>query len=249
MNHKGTAVITGASTAIGGAFADQLARRGYDLILVAEDRPGLLSAAAKLTDRTGRSVEVFDGDLLLPADLDRIEHALRLDASITLFVNHHGLIGKAEVGAAIAMGVTVPTRMAYALASGFKARGTGTVINLVSVTDLLQDLPMSNEAAIESASSAFVLSLSRALAQQFGVAGVRVQTVLYTCPTENSLHLRDSASATVEAAMRGLDFGETVTLPGNIDRAAWNILEAAWVGLSTCVDTQSEMFLPLHLLH
>lgn len=249
MTHKGTAVITGAGTAIGGAFADQLARRGYDLILVAEDRPSLLTVASKLTDRTGRSVEVFDGDLMVPADLDRIERALRLDASITLLVNHHGLIGDAEVESAIAMGVTVPTRMAYALASGFKARGNGTLINLVPVLDHLWGLSMSNESAIESASGAFLISLSRALAQQFGTAGVRLQTVLYTSPSVGSLHLNEGASATVKAALMGLDSGETVTLPKYIDRTAWNNLEAAWVDLSTHLGIQSEIARPLRLLH
>ncbi len=248
MLHKGTAVITGAGTAIGSAFADQLARRGYDLILVAEDRPRLLAAATRLTDRTGRSVEVLDGDLAAPADLDRIEHTLRQDASITLLVNHHCLIGEAEVESAIAMGVTVPTRMVYALAAGFKARGNGTLINLVSVTALLHGLRMSNESAIESASSAFILSLSQALAQQFENAGVRLQTVLYTC-SEGQSDLNYGASATVEAALRGLDSGEAVTMPKYIDRAAWNTLEAAWVQLSTRLGAQSDIVRSSRLLH
>lgn len=249
MTHKGTAVITGAGTAIGGAFADQLASRGYDLILVAPDRRQLLADAERITDSTGRSVEILDGDLTSPVDLDRIERALRLDASITLLVNHHDVIGEAEIQSAIAMGVTVPTRMAYALAPGFKARGTGTLINMVSVVGRPSGLGLSNESAIESASSAFVLSLSCALSRQLGGTGVRFQTVLYATTALGQTDLSDDAWATVAAALKGFDSGEILTLPECIDRTAWNTFEAAWVGLSARSSRQSHIATTSRLLH
>jgi uncharacterized protein len=58
MNRKGTAVVTGASSGIGAVYADRLARRGYDLILVARNRDRLVQIADRLTTSTGRSVEV-----------------------------------------------------------------------------------------------------------------------------------------------------------------------------------------------
>src|SRR5262245_58806184 len=60
---KGTALITGASSGIGAIYADRLARRGYDLILVARNRERLSDLARRLTDATGRSVQVFPADL------------------------------------------------------------------------------------------------------------------------------------------------------------------------------------------
>src|SRR5580658_2600263 len=61
--HKGTALITGASSGIGAVYADRLARRGYDLILVARNRDRLNDLAERLTNVTGRSIEVVAADL------------------------------------------------------------------------------------------------------------------------------------------------------------------------------------------
>ena len=64
---KGTALITGASSGIGATYADRLARRGYDLILVARNRERLDALATRLADETGRSVSVIAADLNDPA--------------------------------------------------------------------------------------------------------------------------------------------------------------------------------------
>src|SRR5580693_8554650 len=84
---KGTAVITGASSGIGAIYADQLASRGYDLILVARNRERLSAVAKRVSEDTGRSVEIIVADLGDRADLVHVEDRLRTDASITLLVN------------------------------------------------------------------------------------------------------------------------------------------------------------------
>lgn len=134
---KGTAVITGAASVIGTAYAGRLAREGYDLTLIARDREQLLRIAARITDLSGRSVEVLAADLALPEELSRVEAILRLDASITLLVNHiDGEPGTLDSRTLIALGVIAPTRLAEALASGFALRGAGRVINAASVSAL-----------------------------------------------------------------------------------------------------------------
>lgn len=76
---KGTALITGASTGIGAIYADRLAARGYDLILVARNKDKLQTLAAQISDKTGRSVEVLSADLGDAVDLARVEKILRED--------------------------------------------------------------------------------------------------------------------------------------------------------------------------
>src|ERR1700760_2557436 len=89
--NNGTALITGASTGIGAVYADRLARRGYDLVLVARNQDKLNALAKKLTTETGRTVEVVAADLTKPSDRARIEKILREDASITMLVNNAGV--------------------------------------------------------------------------------------------------------------------------------------------------------------
>ena len=88
---KGTALVTGASSGIGAIYAERLARRGYDLILVARNRERLDNLALRIISATGRSVQVIAADLRNATDLARIENTLRTDQSITLLINNAGL--------------------------------------------------------------------------------------------------------------------------------------------------------------
>src|SRR5258708_17716231 len=88
---KGTVLITGASAGgMGPIYADRLAKRGYDLILVARNKNRLTGLAERLKDETGRSVETIAADLSNKADLARIETTLSTNPSITLLVNNAG---------------------------------------------------------------------------------------------------------------------------------------------------------------
>src|SRR5258708_4633374 len=88
---KGTALITGASTGIGAIYADRLAKRGYDLILVARNQSRLAELSRRLENETGRSVETIAADLNQKEDLARIETTLRANPHITLLVNNAGV--------------------------------------------------------------------------------------------------------------------------------------------------------------
>jgi uncharacterized protein len=69
---KGTALITGASRGIGAVYANRLAKRGYDLILVARNEAGLRALSARLVRDTGARVEVLRADLTSKSDLARV---------------------------------------------------------------------------------------------------------------------------------------------------------------------------------
>src|SRR4051812_25675832 len=91
MTTNGTALITGASTGLGAVYADRLARRGHNLILVARDAGRMEALATKLRGDTGVEVEVLPADLTRRADLARIEARLASDPAITMLVNNAGM--------------------------------------------------------------------------------------------------------------------------------------------------------------
>jgi hypothetical protein len=121
---KGTALITGASTGIGAVYADRLAKRGYDLILVARNEARLKALAARLTKETGRLVTPLRADLNDKADLANVERVLREDQAITMLVNDAGLgavrplldTDVDEMDELIALNVTALTRLTYTFA-------------------------------------------------------------------------------------------------------------------------------------
>src|SRR2546427_9780089 len=164
---KGTAVVTGASRGIGAVYADRLAKRGYDLILVARDQARLETLSARLTRETGRSVTLLPADLNDKAALAKVEEILPNDQIITMLVNNAGIASIApllnadveKMDEMIALNITAVTRLTYAAAPAFVARGAGTIINIGSVVGI------SPEAlnGVYGATKAYVLALSHSL--------------------------------------------------------------------------------------
>ena len=179
---KGTALITGASAGIGAIYADRLAKRGYDLILVARNGDRLAALARRLKSETGRSVETITADLNDKADLARIETTLRTDANITLLVNNAGVGAAApllgsdveKMEEMIRLNVTALTRLTYAAAPGFVARAGGTIINIASIVAVSPETLN----GVYGGSKAFVLAFSQSLQHELGPKGIRVQAVL-----------------------------------------------------------------------
>jgi short-subunit dehydrogenase len=244
---KGTALITGASTGIGALYADRLARRGYDLILVARNRERLDQLARQIINESHRSVEVIAADLNDASDLAIIETRLRTDAGVTLLVNNAG-VGAASpllasdvdaMDSMISLNVTALTRLAYAAVPGFVARANGAIINIASVVALAPD--MLN--GVYGATKAFVLAFSQSLQHELADKHVRVQVVLPGAiatpfwglaglPVENLPEsMVMSAEDLVDAALVGFDLGEAVTLPSLPDAQQWTAYDAARIAL------------------
>lgn len=146
--HRGTAVVTGASTGMGALYAGRLARMGYDLIMVARNHNRLNQLAEHITTDSGRSVEVVATDLGDAAQLAALEEKLRQDASITLLVNNAGIgthtpllqSDAEQMTAMINLNVTALTRLTYAVVPGFVARGRGAIINIASIVSIAPEL-------------------------------------------------------------------------------------------------------------
>ncbi len=240
---EGTALITGASSGIGAVYADRLARRGYDLILVARNGERLQTLASRLSSETGSAVETISADLNDKADLARIERVLRTDSSITLLVNNAGVGATAplldadvdKMEALINLNVNALTRLTYAAVPGFVARGGGTIVNIASIVAIGPEVLN----GVYGGSKAFVLALSQSLNHELADKGVRVQAVLPGAtatefwgiagtPVEHlPTEIVMSAADMVDASLAGLDQGELVTIPALPNAADWAAYENA----------------------
>jgi short-subunit dehydrogenase len=240
---KGIAAITGASTGIGATYADRLARRGYNLLLVARNAAQLEAVAAALRANTGVRVEILPADLTVKADLDRVAARLAADQAITMVVNNAGTAVAGQLLDAdadalegmIQLNVIAATRVAVTAASAFAKRGGGTLVNIASVVALAPELLN----GAYSGTKAYLLNLSQALAAEVGKLGVRVQAVLPGA-TRTEIWARagidvDGFPASmvmevgemVDASLAGLDQGESVTIPSLPDVADWDAYNAA----------------------
>ena len=241
---RGTAVVTGASSGIGAIYADRLARRGYDLILVARNQARLDAVADRIAGVTGRAVKAVAADLNDKADLKRVEAILATDRGVTMLVNNAGIgapvpTWEADVdlmGQMIDINVTALMRLTYAAVPGFVARGEGTIINIASTVALAPEFLLNG---VYGGTKAFVVALSASLHNELADKGVRVQVVLPGAtatdfweisgvplagvPTEIVM----TATTMVDAALAGLDLGETVTIPSLSDVTDWAAYEAA----------------------
>ena len=241
--NRGTAVITGASGGIGAVYAERLARRGHDLLLVARSRERLGEVAARIAAQTGRKVEVLAADLTAKKDLIALEQRLAQDGAIRMLVNNAGFNIGTPVSESdpdrleimIQLNAVAVTRLSRAAAPAFVARGGGTIINIGSIVAVAPRLLN----GVYSGSKAFVVSFSQALQHELGAKGLRVQAVL---PGATRTDFWDasgvpvaalpqqivmSAEDMVDAALAGLDMGELVTIPSLPDAADWERFEAA----------------------
>lgn len=246
-NSKGKALVTGASTGIGAIYADRLAKRGYDLVVVARNEKQLHDLAARLRTETGRSVEVLQADLTKPSDLQKVEQKLATDASITTLVNNAGMAANAKladhdaqsIDSIIGLNVVAVTHLASAAAKAFVQRQRGTIVNLASVLALWPEI--SN--ATYAGTKAYVLALTQTMSAELADTGVTVQAVLPGA-TRTEIWERSGldveafpaemvmdAGEMVDAALAGLDAGELVTIPSLPDAADWQRLEEARTAL------------------
>jgi short-subunit dehydrogenase len=245
--HKGYALITGASSGIGAVYADRLARAGYDLILVARNQQRLEQLATRLKSSTQRNVEVIAADLNLPADLARIAQVAHDDGRISLLVNNAGVGATAsllesdadKMDAMILLNVLALTRLAKAAATNFVAQGRGTIINIGSIVALAPKLLN----GVYGGTKAFVQAFSESLQHELADKGVVVQVVL---PGATATEFWDIAGLPVnnlpetmvmttenlvDAALAGLAQGERVTIPSLSESADWEAYESARLAL------------------
>jgi short-subunit dehydrogenase len=244
MSHEqGTALITGASTGIGAIYADRLARRGFDLVLVARDQARLTALAEKLRTETGVAIAVLAADLATAAGRAAVAERLSTDTAITMLVNNAGIAAHTALvdtdpelnDSMIALNITAVTRLASAAARAFAARGRGAIVNIASVLALAPE----RFNGVYSGTKAFVLNLSISMAQELAAAGIQIQAVLPGATRTDiwstmGLDVAAMPAGTVmdagdmvDAALVGFDRRELVTIPSLPDAADFDAYTAA----------------------
>lgn len=246
---SGLALITGASSGIGAAFAAALAQRKCDLILVARRLDRLEELARLLAQSEGVKVEPLAADLTLDRDLALVEERIAAAPNLELLVNNAGFGSRGEFYETDLAGqdqmhrlhVLAPMRLTHAALSGMLARGKGGIINVSSVAGFWQ----APGNVSYCATKCWMNSFTEGLAMELAGAGsaVKVQAL---CPgyTRSEFHdtaglnrehigksLWMSAEEVVAESLRGLDEGKLFVIPGWRYKAATFLLKHAPRGI------------------
>ncbi|WP_436873129.1 SDR family NAD(P)-dependent oxidoreductase [Kosakonia sacchari] len=242
-----TALITGASSGIGAIYADRLAARGYDLLLVARRGDRLQALADDLQHRHGVKISTLVADLSKAEGIEQVETVLRDDTTISLLVNNAGAANLAPILSSGAdqheaintLNTTALMRLTLAALPRFVENNQGTIINIASVVAFHARAG----SAVYSATKAWVLNFTRGLQEEFAGSNVRIQAVL---PAATATEIWGHSGITldalpegsvmtsedlVDAALAGLDQGELVTIPPVEDLQLWDNWEAARLAL------------------
>ncbi len=233
------AVITGASSGIGKAFAERLASDGYDVVLVARRRERLESLATVLRDTYGLRVDVLPADLKNPSDLKLVEQNIRDDSSLELLVNNAGFgkigaYGDLDVDVEdeeIRLNILALVRLTHAAIPGMVARHRGAIINVSSIVAFLP-VPF---LATYSATKAYVNSFTEAIHEELKGTGVKIQAL---CPgrTHTEFHERAGLNTTdhpskgmeprlvVDASLRALKRDKVICVSGVSNRVTARIM-------------------------
>jgi uncharacterized protein len=229
------ALVTGASSGIGEAFARQLAERGHDLVLVARDEGRLEALAKELADANGAASHVLPADLTVPQQLLAVEERCRAtEAPVVLLVNNagfgsfgafHTLDVDGEIRE-IQLNVVALVRLTHAAASQMVTRRRGGILNVSSLAGH-QPGPMN---ATYSATKAFVTSFTEAVHEELRGTGVAI-TVLLPGFTHTGFQetasvpagsvpgfMWQEADAVARAGLDGLAKNRAVVTSGNVNK-------------------------------
>lgn len=223
------ALVTGASSGIGQAFAKRLGADGYDLIVVARRRDRLEDLVTALPNV---KVEPLVADLGTDAGIDAVADVCA-NRDISLLVNNAGVshymaftaLPADKARELLHVKVVAPTLLARAAAPGMIARGGGAIVNVAGMLAFGAPAPLGKAAgrATYVATLAHIVALTQALHEELSAQGVQMQVL---CPgivatefhTRQGMDLsalpRMSADDVVKASLRGLLLGEVVCAPG-----------------------------------
>lgn len=233
-NKTRIALITGASSGIGAAFARRLAAQSYDLILVARREERLSQLAMELRQQFNIRAETIRADLSNAIDVERLECRIAELPTVELLVNNAGFgvpgkFAEARLDRTMAMvdvHIIASTRLIYAALPAMIARGTGSIINVASIGGFI---PRPHD-AVYCATKAYLIAFSEALQGELAGTGVQVQalcpgfvpTEFLNSPEYEQLDIQAKipkwlwtpVEQTVEESLRTLKRAKVVCIPG-----------------------------------
>ena len=233
MTTRPRALVTGASSGIGEAYAERLARDGHDLIVVARRRDRLEALAARLAKDTGAAVEPLVADLTDRADLAKVEARIAGDDQLAMVVNNAGIGGyksfvelEPEIAdSLIDLHLRAVTRLTRAALPRMVQHDAGAIVNIASLLSLAGTLPPDPLPlrVVYGAAKAFQLAFIQTLAGELTKTRVRVMcclpgvvaTEFHTVQGMDMSKLpRMSSADVVQACVAALAQGELVCVPG-----------------------------------
>ncbi|MGC9438371.1 SDR family NAD(P)-dependent oxidoreductase [Streptomyces sp. WG5] len=246
MNARpGTALVTGASSGIGAAYAARLAAQGWDTILAARRAQRLDDLARRLRAETATTVETVVADLSEPDDVARVARRAA-DDGVGFLLNNAGINGYGPFAGldpglmtkVLHVNVLAVTALARAVVPAMLERGRGTLVNVASQLAFAGSLPPDPlpERAVYGGTKGYVVTFTRTLAAELAGTRLRVQVL---CPgltatefhrsrgdepvpgREQSVHEEGGmpVDQVVEASLAALDTGQVVCVPGLADPA------------------------------
>ena len=247
QSHRPLAVVTGASAGLGKVFAQRLAAKGLDVVLVARDSGRLTALATELNAAHGVACEPWPADLSRDADVDPLVERLRGDERLAMLVNNAGFgttksLARADPAgqeAMVRLHCLAPMRLTQAALPGMLARRSGTVINVSSVASFAGSPGNVNYCATK----AYLRFFSQTLALECAGRGVNVQAL---CPgfTYTEFHDRIafdrgriprwlwmSAESVIDTSLaQAARGGSAVCIPGLKYKAiVWLLKYGGWV--------------------
>jgi short-subunit dehydrogenase len=223
------ALVTGATSGIGRAYAQRLAADGYDLVLVGRRQDRLDGFTAAHPEVKVRTVAA---DLSTAAGIEAVAEICATEP-LTMLVNNAGVahyMPLAELPGdkateLVNVKVLAPTLLTRAAVAGMRERGEGTIVNVAGMIAFSGPAPHSQlpRRTVYGGSLAYLVTMSQILHAELQGTGVTVQVV---CPgvVATEFHSRQgidmsavprmTADEVVTASLRGLELGEVVCAPG-----------------------------------
>jgi short-subunit dehydrogenase len=259
-----TAVITGATTGIGAAYAKRLATDGFDLIITGRRREIIQKLADDLVAQHGVKVNVIIAELSDDNDFQKVVDAIRATEDIEMLINNAGYSGYprhfvetdiTEHEKMIKVHQIVPMRLISIVVPAMINRRNGAIINVCSMAAFLP-LP---SISVYAGTKAFLKCYSECIYQEFTDKGIRVQALcpgftntdfakdyyskeMYEQTVSKARRMTMSPEKVVDYSLKSLTKDKLICIPGISNKAMVKLFPSLPMGIYRGLATRMTTF-------